>query len=231
MPRRRTAVLLAACALAAPAAARAQEPVGPTGGTAAPGGEVGLRTTPGMLVGAIAGLHGQADVSDAGRIVTVERYDAATASWLPLATTTIGLDGAYLARWRPDVAGVMRTRATIDRGAGAAASAASPEVSMIVYRPARATWYGPGFFGRRTACGVKLTRRLLGVAHRRLRCGTPVAISYRGRSITVPVVDRGPFKRGRTWDLTAATAAALGFTVTARIGALPLPPPGQPASR
>jgi rare lipoprotein A (peptidoglycan hydrolase) len=67
---------------------------------------------------------------------------------------------------------------------------------------------------------VKLSRRLLGVAHRRLPCGTPVALTYGGRAITVPVVDRGPFRRGRRWDLTAATARALGFTVTDRIGAV-----------
>jgi rare lipoprotein A len=91
---------------------------------------------------------------------------------------------------------------------------------MTVYRGAVASWYGPGFYGRRTACGQRMTRTLLGVAHRRLACGSQVALSYEGRSITVPVVDRGPYVRGRTWDLTAATAKALGFTFTDRIGAV-----------
>jgi rare lipoprotein A (peptidoglycan hydrolase) len=36
----------------------------------------------------------------------------------------------------------------------------------------------------------------------------------------VPVVDRGPFSSRRRWDLTAATAKALDFTFTDRIGAL-----------
>ena len=57
-----------------------------------------------------------------------------------------------------------------------------------------ATWYGPGFYGRRTACGVKMSRTLLGVAHKTLPCGTQVAVLYKGRRITVPVVDRGPFR-------------------------------------
>ena len=91
---------------------------------------------------------------------------------------------------------------------------------MTVYRPAVASWYGPGFYGRRTACGQRMTRTLLGVAHRTLPCGTEVALTYRGRSITVPVVDRGPFRAGRRWDLTAATAKALGFAFTDRIGAV-----------
>ena len=64
---------------------------------------------------------------------------------------------------------------------------------MTVYRAAVASWYGPGFYGRKTACGQRMTRKLLGVAHKRLPCGTEVALSYGGRSITVPVVDRGPF--------------------------------------
>ncbi len=91
---------------------------------------------------------------------------------------------------------------------------------MTVYRPAVASWYGPGFYGRKTACGQRMSRTLLGVAHRKLPCGTEVALTYGGRAITVPVVDRGPFRPGRRWDLTAATAKALGFTFTDRIGAV-----------
>ena len=36
----------------------------------------------------------------------------------------------------------------------------------------------------------------------------------------VPVIDRGPYVRGMTWDLTEAAAQALGFTQTDRVGAL-----------
>jgi rare lipoprotein A len=59
-----------------------------------------------------------------------------------------------------------------------------------------------------------------GVAHKRLPCGTQVAVLYKGRRITVPVVDRGPFAHGAQWDLTAATAQALGFEHTDRVGAV-----------
>jgi rare lipoprotein A (peptidoglycan hydrolase) len=38
-----------------------------------------------------------------------------------------------------------------------------------------------------------------------------VKLRYRGRSVTVPVIDRGPYVAGRSYDLTAATKARLGF--------------------
>jgi murein DD-endopeptidase MepM/ murein hydrolase activator NlpD len=76
----------------------------------------------------------------------------------------------------------------------------------------KATWYGPGFWGRRTACGQTLTRDTHGVAHRTLPCGTRVLLSKNGRSVKTRVIDRGPFVRGITWDLTKATAEKLGFS-------------------
>ena len=84
----------------------------------------------------------------------------------------------------------------------------------------RATWYGPGLYGNRTACGAKLRRSTLGVAHRSLPCGTPVTFYHRGRFVTVTVIDRGPFRRGVQWDLTAATARALGMASTSRLRAI-----------
>ena len=75
-----------------------------------------------------------------------------------------------------------------------------------------ATFYGPGFFGQQTACGQTLAPDMHGVAHKKLPCGTLVAVTYAGREIVVPVIDRGPFHGGFSWDLTQATADALGFT-------------------
>jgi rare lipoprotein A len=73
-------------------------------------------------------------------------------------------------------------------------------------RSAKATWYGPGLYGNRTACGKRLRRGTLGVAHKSLPCGTSVTFYRSGRFVTVPVIDRGPFRRGVAWDLTAAAA-------------------------
>lgn len=74
----------------------------------------------------------------------------------------------------------------------------------------KATWYGPGLYGNRTACGQTLTKRTVGVAHRKLPCGTRVAIAHRGRWVHAKVIDRGPFRKGYRWDLTSALAKKLG---------------------
>jgi rare lipoprotein A (peptidoglycan hydrolase) len=90
------------------------------------------------------------------------------------------------------------------------------------YKAVKATWYGPGFYGHRTACGTRLTHHTLGVAHKRLPCGTNVALRYRGHTVVVPVIDRGPYSRGVDYDLTAATARSLGMHRTSRLGAAAL---------
>lgn len=85
---------------------------------------------------------------------------------------------------------------------------------LFVYRPGQASYYGPGLYGNRTACGQTLTPSTMGVANRWLPCGTRVTFRYRGRSVTVPVIDRGPFHGSRIWDLTYATKRKLGFGST-----------------
>jgi rare lipoprotein A (peptidoglycan hydrolase) len=72
-------------------------------------------------------------------------------------------------------------------------------------------------YGLGLACGGVLGRNQLGVAHKTAPCGTLITFTYAGRSLTVPVIDRGPYIVGREWDLTGATAAALGFPGLARI--------------
>jgi rare lipoprotein A len=73
-----------------------------------------------------------------------------------------------------------------------------------------ASWYGPGFYGNRTACGQTYTPEIFGVAHRLLPCGTPIRItSPAGVTVVVPVIDRGPYVAGRSLDLSNATKLAL----------------------
>ena len=75
-----------------------------------------------------------------------------------------------------------------------------------------ASWYGPGFYGNKTACGQTYTPEILGVAHLSLPCGTLLTLTYGPRSIVVAVIDRGPYVAGRTLDLSNATKLALGCT-------------------
>ncbi len=83
-----------------------------------------------------------------------------------------------------------------------------------------ATWYGPGLFGRKTACGQTLTRVIVGVANRTLPCGTLVRVAYAGHNLIIPVIDRGPYGRiGAEWDLTAGAATSLDITETVRVNA------------
>ena len=79
------------------------------------------------------------------------------------------------------------------------------------------SWYGPGLYGNGTACGQKLTRDLVGVAHRTLPCGTRVTFRYKGVTLTVPVIDRGPFVSGRIFDLSHGACAKLDHCFTGSI--------------
>lgn len=78
-------------------------------------------------------------------------------------------------------------------------------------RRAGASWYGPGLYGRHTACGETLQANTLGVAHRSLPCGTTVKFAYHGHTLVTQVIDRGPYVHGRSWDLTSAASKVLGL--------------------
>ena len=105
-------------------------------------------------------------------------------------------------------------------GASTAASGAARAGEGIAFgrmRIAGATWYGPGLYGRHTACGQVLRPGTVGVAHRRLPCGTAVKFVHRGRAIVARVIDRGPYTRGNAWDLTNGARKALRFEGTGKI--------------
>jgi rare lipoprotein A (peptidoglycan hydrolase) len=79
-----------------------------------------------------------------------------------------------------------------------------------------ASWYGPGFYGHRTACGQTLEPGTVGVAHKVLACGTRIRLCVR-RCIVAPVIDRGPYVGGRTFDLTAPVKDAVGMAGVATV--------------
>ncbi|QEC47672.1 hypothetical protein FSW04_08860 [Baekduia soli] len=227
-----TAVAAADATPAAPAAAPA-----PAAGTApSPGGlgfsdpsEPSVFADGSTLVAPLAGLLG--DIvpvtgtlagSHPGDSVVVQQLDAST-GWVQVATATVAADGTYSAGFKPGHSGHPRLRVVAAGQPAPAATAASDAAGgreLTVFHRARATWYGPGFYGRRTACGRRLTKATLGVAHKTLPCGTLVELYKDGRTVTVPVIDRGPFRAGTSYDLTAATAQALGVTTTTVLGAV-----------
>ncbi len=174
---------------------------------------------------------GSVPVADAGKTIVIERFGHETGwSWASTVTATVAGNGSFNATWTTNHIGWFAIRAVI-QGAASTATAA-PTVAVTVYRPSLATMYGPGFWGQRTACGTVLRRSTLGVANRTLHCGEKVALYYRGRTLIVPVIDRGPYANGADWDLTEATDQALGIPGTATIGAASLPaPPAQTAIR
>lgn len=77
----------------------------------------------------------------------------------------------------------------------------------------QASWYGPGFHGRRTANGERFNQNAMTAAHRTLPFGTQVRVTNlnNGRSAIVRINDRGPFIGGRVIDLSRGAASAIGM--------------------
>jgi len=124
--------------------------------------------------------------------------------------TTTGRDGAFALRFSPPRSGDYAVRAYVAHSARTR-GAASVTRRLTAYRPAHASYYGPGLYGNGVACGGTLMPGTMGVAHKTLPCGTKVKLRYRGRTVTVPVIDRGPYVAGRDYDLTEAVKERLGF--------------------
>ncbi len=121
--------------------------------------------------------------------------------------------GRFSERWHASSMGrhSVRVKAGGDR---IAASDRAHGGQITVFRHAVASYYGPGFYGGRTACGGTLEPGTFGVANKTLPCGTRVTLRYGSRQVTVPVIDRGPYVAGRDYDLTEATKNRLGFPST-----------------
>jgi rare lipoprotein A len=77
----------------------------------------------------------------------------------------------------------------------------------------QASWYGPGFHGRRTASGEVFNQNALTAAHRTLPFGTLVRVTNlsNDRQVVVRINDRGPYAHGRIIDLSAGAARAIGL--------------------
>ncbi len=142
------------------------------------------------------------------------------------AATTPTLDPAYRSDGALEDATILldpdQRPAPAGRPDGARVQPAAPVGSVAIpqwHFDGNVSWYGPGFYGKRTACGYAMTESLIGVANRTLPCGTRVTFRNpaTGRVVTARVVDRGPYVTGRQWDLTGGLCLALGHCYTGSI--------------
>jgi peptidoglycan lytic transglycosylase len=245
----RVAVLAALTSLFAGASAPAQAGTGgstaPGAGTSPAGygttgagtGDAGTGTQPSTSDGSIAGTNGivgtklqfkgVANNANEGDNVSVQAQNT-DGGWDEIARTETDADGAWVARWKANRTGALVVRALTGAAAGggtgeAAEASDAPTMKVVVYQSTLASVYGvgdDGQIGTRTACGQMLRETTLGVANKTLPCGTKITLFYAGKTITVPVIDRGPYRKGYTWDLTTATADRLGFEGIGTVGSL-----------
>lgn len=79
-----------------------------------------------------------------------------------------------------------------------------------------ASWYGPGFHGRKTASGERFNQKAMTCAHRKLPFGSKIKVTNlnNDKSVIVTVNDRGPFVRRRIVDLSRQAAYEIGLIST-----------------
>jgi rare lipoprotein A len=164
-----------------------------------------------VRVGQAAVVAGSAGTAAAGRTVVLERRSGD--GWRTLDRDRVAADGDYRLRHVTARASSAKVRVRVPGVAGARRALGR----LNVYRRSFASWYGPGLYGERMACGGTLTASVRGVAHKTLPCGTRVTLRKGDRIVRARVVDRGPFVGGREFDLTAATKQALGFGSTGTV--------------
>jgi rare lipoprotein A len=141
----------------------------------------------------------------AGRVVVLQAL--LRGGWRTLARSRTSASGAFRLRYTPQRTGSERVRLRF-AGDQTALGARHALGRLNVYRQVEASWYGGG---GSLACGGSLSSTTMGVASRTLPCGSVVTLRFAGRSVRVPVIDRGPYVEGRELDLTEATKQVLGF--------------------
>jgi rare lipoprotein A len=82
-----------------------------------------------------------------------------------------------------------------------------------------ASWYGPGFHGRKTANGERFNTYEMTAAHKTLPFGTLLKVTNLGNNLhtVVRINDRGPYIRGRIIDLSKAAKDAIGMGGTTQV--------------
>jgi hypothetical protein len=171
-----------------------------------------------ILEGSRTVVHGVMAPKDKGRVVWIEGRWRGSHGWRIVAKDKTGSSGRFSDTWEPPRVGHYSIRTVLT---GSDAEPRRARGGVTVYRASEASYYGPGFYGGRTACGQTLESDTIGVAHKTLPCGTKVRFYYHGHTVTAPVIDRGPYVSGREWDLTEATKNRLHFPSTGTVWSAP----------
>jgi len=172
------------------------------------------RTRLNVRAGRTALVQGTLRPGRAGRAITLERRSGKGWATIDKARTTrTGRFTLKVKRRSVDTA-TVRVRFA---GDGTAKPSQRRVGRLNVYRPALASWYGPGLFGNKLGCGGTLNAGTVGVAHKSLPCGTRVVLRKGSRIVRTRVIDRGPYVGAREFDLTQATKQRLGFGSTGTV--------------
>ena len=173
-----------------------------------------LRKRMNVAAGRKARVHGRLAPARAGRKVRLQKWSKGR--WRTIAADRTSQTGRYAIALRLRQTDIRHVRLTFagDR----TGRATSRRIGRLrVFRPALASWYGPGLYGNHLGCGGRLGYGTVGVAHKSLPCGTKVVLRKGNRYVRTRVIDRGPYVGAREFDLTAATKRKLGFGSTGTV--------------
>lgn len=100
-----------------------------------------------------------------------------------------------------------------------------PGTVLAAKQVGKASWYGPGFHGKKTASGAPFNQNQLTAAHRRLPLGTKARVTNlgNGKAVEVTINDRGPYGGGRIIDLSYAAARRLALNGVGQVSIETLP--------
>lgn len=209
----RRSIMLASASLAAFAAAPTIQPVpasaAASGGTPSAPAHAAARSVTArisshhVLVGRRIVVRGGVSGYAARTPISLQRRTG-RGTWITVARARVGSSNRFVLRWSAPRVGRRALRVAV-------AAKRVTAGRVVIYRRALASWYGPGLYGGPLACGGRLHEGTLGVANKTLPCGTKVTVRFRGRSVRVPVIDRGPYVGGREFDLTGAVRNRLRF--------------------
>jgi len=146
-------------------------------------------------------MRGPQLLGAAALLITGSQAPALAASTSPTAPSAVIREAERIPNWEDKF---LRNGAPVAPANGLLASASVGQAS----------WYGPGFYGNRTANGEVFRPGTMTAAHRSLPFGTMVRVTNltNGRSAVVRINDRGPFHGGRIIDLAQGAAQQLGVT-------------------